>query len=150
MLMDRHDVQPIRSQRLQYGSDLIRSHRNVSGDLCIRVTSIESCPGIQSHSRIDGRAHFLDAQVVASNRDLVDLSRLLSFMPHQLHDLGRIDLSRGDIRTVSALRARMLGGFFADQINSGLYLLRKIRRRAMPVYVHIENPGALEEKMIMQ
>src|SRR6185503_3066459 len=72
VMMHSDHVDAVSAQRLQYRRDLVREHGHVARDCRVLIRSDECGPCVQPHPRIDGRAHFFDVQVVATDRDLVD------------------------------------------------------------------------------
>ena len=94
VVVDRDDVQPVRAERLQNRRHLVRQHRDVAGDRGVGVGAEERRPGVQAHARVDRRAHFLQLEIVAADRDLVDRAVLLALMPDDFRDLCGVDRRR--------------------------------------------------------
>src|SRR5260370_19765580 len=93
VMMNRHNIQPIPAQRLEYRSDLRRQHSDITRDLRVRIAAEECLPRIQAHARVDRSAHFLQLQIVSTHADLVYSAVLLAIVSRHLSDLPSIDLS---------------------------------------------------------
>src|SRR5262249_39276233 len=59
VLMNRHNVQPVRPESLENRRDFWREHRHIPSDLRVCVAAVERRPGIKPHARVYGGAHFL-------------------------------------------------------------------------------------------
>jgi len=54
------------------------------------IHSLSASPGVQAHERMDGRAHFLELDVVASRCDPVVRTPLLAIVSDDLRDAGGV------------------------------------------------------------
>src|SRR5262249_58188203 len=138
-----------RAERLQYGRHFVRKHGDITGDLRIRIGTEERRPGVEAHASIDRGAHFLQVDIVAANRDLVDLTVLLALVPDQLRDLRGIDRPARNAGAAARYGALVLRCAFADLVESRLRHARKIRGFAVSVHVHVEDARVLEEEVIV-
>src|SRR5205085_10640313 len=94
VIVDRDHVQAIRPECLEDRRHFVCKHRHVAGDLGIGIATEKGRPGVETHPGVNGRAHLLQLQIVATDRDLVDLSILLPFVANQLRNLGCVNLAR--------------------------------------------------------
>ena len=85
---------PLRAQSLQNRRHLIRQHGDVASDLSICICAEEGRPSVQAHAGVDCRTHFFQVDIIAADRDFVDLAVLLALMADQFGDFGCIDWSR--------------------------------------------------------
>src|SRR5260370_7440196 len=88
--MDGNHVDAVLAKCLQNRSDFAFEHGYIASDSGVLVGTYESCPGVEAHPRIDGRAVFLHIEVVATDSNLVNRARLLAFMSHDLRDFGAV------------------------------------------------------------
>src|SRR5882762_6315148 len=72
VMVDRHDVQAVRTQGLQHRVDFSGAHGDVTGDLRVGVIPSKSSPGVQAHAGVDGGAVLFEAKVVATQGEFVD------------------------------------------------------------------------------
>src|SRR4051794_19689027 len=77
MVVNRHNAQPVRSERLENWSDLVLKHGNVACDNRSIWSSVKCRPRVESHTRIDRTPHLPHFEVVPSNRVLIHLAVLL-------------------------------------------------------------------------
>src|SRR5439155_15128277 len=78
VVMDCYDVKSVCTQGLESWGDLGFEHRDVTSDDSIFVATDERRPGVESHACVYGRSHFLNREVVAAQRDLIDRASLLA------------------------------------------------------------------------
>src|SRR6516165_9086833 len=90
MVVDRDYLKTVASKRLQDRRYLGRQHGDIACNRRVLVCTDKSRPGVQTHSRVDGCTHFLQAQVVAPQCDLVDGAGLLALVTHDLSNLRRV------------------------------------------------------------
>ena len=142
--MDRHDLEAVLAQRLQHRRHFFGEHRDVAGNGRVLVAADKRGPGIEAHACVDRCAHLDELQIRAADGDFVDRAVLLA---RRADDPGeRRHVQRGGRRGGRRWRR----GGAADQRQRRLDVGGEIRRRAVPVHVHVEDARLLPEKMIVQ
>ena len=121
VLVDRHNVQTMPAQGFQYRSHFRAKHRDVSRHFGIGIVAVKRRPGVQTHARVDPRTHLGQLQIIAAHRDFIDLPALLAFVPDNLRELGRVEISGRHVRLPAALGTLMFRFSMADQIDSRLH-----------------------------
>src|SRR5260370_42293380 len=86
VVMDCHDVQSVSTEGLEGWRDFGFEHGHVTGDGCVFVSADERRPGVESHACVYGGSHFLDCEVVAAQRDVIDPAILLAFASYAFRD----------------------------------------------------------------
>src|SRR3954463_10552619 len=69
VIVNGDNVQAISPKGFENGCDLLAEHRDVAGNLGIGIAAVERCPSVEPHSGVDGRAHFLEVNVVTAHRN---------------------------------------------------------------------------------
>ena len=140
--MDCHDVKSVCTQGLESWGDLGFEHRDVTSDDSIFVATDERRPGVESHACVYGRSHFLNCEVVAAQRDLIDRASLLAFVSDDFRDCSRVE---------AALGGGAQGGCrMPDQVQRRLYLSGQVDCFAVSVNMHKENPWLFPKEMVVQ
>src|SRR5437764_14307912 len=78
VIVNGDDVQAVSAKGFQNGRDFLAEHSDVAGNLGIGIAAVERGPRVEPHSGVDGRAHFLEVNVVTAERNLVDRPALLA------------------------------------------------------------------------
>src|SRR5437016_7400244 len=95
VVMDCYDVQSVSTEGLESWRDFGFEHRDVTSDDSIFVATDERRPGVESHACVYGRPHFLNCEVVAAQRDLVDRAILLALTPNDFGNCSRVEIALG-------------------------------------------------------
>src|SRR5690349_7623255 len=88
--------------------------------------------------------------VVAPYGDLVNWAALLPFVADYFGKLGGIDLSGRYAAGAARNAALVPRGSLADQVERRLGHPGQLRRLTLTVDVHVEDPGTLEEEVVVQ
>ena len=150
VIVDRDHVQSVRAERLQHRCDFVRKHRHVACDFSACVTAVERRPSVQAHARVDGRAHFFQVYIVATDGDLINRSGLFAIVPHDSSNFRGVDLSGRNVASAAAHRGLVLRRSTTDQIDGGFGVFGQIRSLAVSVDMHVENSRTLVEEVVMQ
>ena len=91
MLMDRDDVNAVRTECLQHGLDFGIEHGDVARHDRIGVTAVKRRPGVQPHTGVDGCSHLHKLDIGSSDGDLVDAAVCLARRTDDVRQLSRIE-----------------------------------------------------------
>src|SRR5919109_652108 len=135
VVVDRHNLQSMRTKRLECWSNFGFKHRDIASNSSIIIGSDKRRPGIEAHACIDPGSHFFYVEIIAAHSDFVHGTVLLTGMTNDFRD--PIGVKHALLRRRASVVTAGFGGLrLSYQFEGWLDLICQIESFAMPMDVH--------------